>query len=214
MYKKMGLDNFVKVMSEKLNARFFDHCFGEKKYCNPAKSDCKISWLVDAYKGHSVYFVSYHKKENRYETGDTFSGFFIPVKLCFPFLKIDIHKRREDDFLVQLICKKNVIFNDNCIHKELYIEIKNQHFVNELRANPEILDRPVEVFKEIPSLFFKLNYQNFDCIEELTDVPLLCVYVQDRLVQTEDEFYKMYEFCQNAIDKFMERNMILIKEMA
>lgn len=47
-----------------------------------------------------MYFVSYHKKENRYETGDTFSDFFISVNLCLPFLKIDIHKRRDEDFLV------------------------------------------------------------------------------------------------------------------
>lgn len=206
----MAFDKFVKNMSEKLNARFFDHCYGEKKYCNPAKSDCEISWLVDTYKNHSVYFVSYHKKENKYETGDTFSGFFIPVNLCLPFLKINIHKRREDDFLVQLICKKNVTFNDNRIHKELYVEIKNQHLINELRENPAVLDHPVEVFKSIPSLFFKLNYQKFDCIEELAEGPLLCVYVQDRLVQTEDEFNTMYDFCKKAIDKCIERNLIMM----
>ncbi len=206
----MAINDFVKVMSEKRNIRFFDHCFGEKKYCNPAKSNCQIQWMVDKYKNHSIYYVSYHKDETKFETGDTFSGFFIPVNLCFPFLKIDVHKRREDDFLVQLICKKNITFNNDRIHDELYIEVKNQHLVNELRENPEILEYPLSVFKSVPSLYFKLNYQKLDCIDELAEGPLLCVFVQDRLVNTEEEFDKMYEFCQKAIDNFIERKLILM----
>jgi hypothetical protein len=206
----MAIDNFVKKMSKKREARFFDQCIGEKKYCNPAKSNCQIQWMINDYKGYPVYYVSYHKEETKFETGDTFSGFFIPVNLCLPFLKIDIHKRREDDFLVQLICKKNVTLSNDRIHDELYIEIKNQHLVNELRENPEILDYPLEVFKSIPSLFFKLNYHKLDCIDELSESPLLCVFVQDRLVETEEEFEKMYEFCQRAIDKFVERKLIMM----
>lgn len=206
----MIIDNFVKEMSKKRQARFFDHCFGKKKYCNPSRTNCQIQWLVDEYKKHSIYFVSYHKEETKFETGDTFSGFFIPVNLCLPFLKIDIHKRREDDFLVQLICKKNVTLSNDKIHDELYIEIKNQHLVKELRENPEILEYPLGVFKSIPSLFFKLNYQKLDCIDELSEGPLLCVFVQDRIVNTEKEFEKMYEFCIKAIDKFVEKKIIMM----
>lgn len=206
----MLTDELLQNISSIKNVPCYHSCIGEKKYCNPAKSNCQISWFVEDYKGHSIYCISYHKEENRFETGDTYFGFFVPVKLYVPFLKIDIHQRLNEDFFSEFICKKNAAVENKSFGKELYIEIRNSKLIEDIKQNPKLLDYPKAVFKSIPDLYFLLNYNKIDCIDELCNGPLLSVFLRNRKVKNDKEFFQMQEFCKRLIDHLIKQKLIVL----